>query len=223
MNMKALRLMRFKVFDTAEDLLDQCIVYLEGIREDDQDKPTHIQDSVRVESVAVVPPTTTFVVGSKQDSSFAMFDKAFSIVPTGHSYLLSDTDISLILCVLYYNLALCFRLSGLASRDPMIWSHELEKCLFAYEMANNYLQDLVQECQHPSRLLELALLNNTGHVYCLLWETEETLFRLGQMKVLLEEHQRMERLTNSHEDLSVFSNNVNYNESMLAGLPPPAA
>ena len=244
-NMRAIDLMRWTMFSQAEDLLDQGIEYLETNSCQEQrvcrnaSRPMIRDDActIRLESAAVVHPATTFAVGSKQDSAFAMYDRAFGVSSaniSGSSLLpkLTYSDYNLLLCVFHYNLGLCYRLASLASQRARVPWDELAKSLFAYEMAYNYLQDVMQD-EHPSIwLLELALLNNMGHIYCLLWDTEEALFRLGQMKVILEEDQLLHRLCqNQHpqhvafidEDISLFSCNVNYNESMLAGIPPPAA
>ncbi|KAL7572479.1 hypothetical protein ACA910_000307 [Epithemia clementina (nom. ined.)] len=232
-NRRAIELMRFKLFNLAEDLLDEGIKYLEATYHESHDDcmggcdPACLSTpTVRLETTALVPRVSTFIVGSKQDSSFAMFEKAFQIVPTGTSCYLPESDASLLLSVFHYNLGLCYRLSGLASRATMIAGDELEKSLFSYEVAYNFLQESAHHGQPSSRLLELALLNNMGHMCCLLWDTQEALFRLGQIKVLLDEcllychrHQHL----SGADDIMVFSCNVNYNESMLAGLPPPAA
>lgn len=177
LNRRAIELMRLRIFHLAEDLLDHGIYLLEAKycdstkSKDCNQGPfsTHhnvCSSAVRMASVSIVPGFSSFVVGSKQDSSFAMYDKAFDIlpVPATSSSGLSRSDASLSLCVFYYNLGLCYRMSSLPSTTKVVSGRELEHSLLAYEMAYDYLQESSPDADLPQRVLELALLNNLGHM-----------------------------------------------------------
>lgn len=171
-----------------------------------------------------LPTNPTF---DESKSHFLMYTNAMEVVPYLDSRLLrgwTEEDLlDLVTCALLYNLGLCLHVVGIMQGKET----QLGQALVTYELALKLLassrwQDQHQQHYHPPHvLLELALLNNCGHIHCHFYDLQQFEFCLFRMQM------KLSQATNQWKDhiptpLNCFGMNLIHNSKQLER-PSPAA
>ncbi|KAL7575483.1 hypothetical protein ACA910_020069 [Epithemia clementina (nom. ined.)] len=188
-----------------------------------------------LEAVPLTPPPS--VRWQEEVKPFLLLDRALAVLPLApsttrlHSQsspsptaLLEDRDIlsspercHFLACVLLYNKALCSHLQGLEGGR----SADFEDSLMNYNMAVGIMSDFFTS--NPSKLLlELALLNNKGHVHYDLVDLEETQRCLDRMDTLLADY-RYGAQSPVPSALIHFAQNLIHNRRQMTTRLPPVA
>eukprot|EP00522_Entomoneis_paludosa_P018428 CAMPEP_0172455904 /NCGR_PEP_ID=MMETSP1065-20121228/12989_1 /TAXON_ID=265537 /ORGANISM="Amphiprora paludosa, Strain CCMP125" /LENGTH=207 /DNA_ID=CAMNT_0013208429 /DNA_START=103 /DNA_END=723 /DNA_ORIENTATION=+ len=184
LNEKAIRLIRnTRRYDMAEHILHKALLQAEDDYTNDveskQEIPSgsfseDITDTIMVGALAPIPQPVYF----GDMGTFSLYSNAMTMVevPTTGSRRYREYANNLLYCLLFYNLGLARQLQGLTQGQDI----SLTTALQAYETALGLLGDL--ERDPFVQTLELAILNNCGHVHYQLFQTQHVHSCLRLMK-----------------------------------------
>ena len=157
-------------------------------------------------------------------SPFSMYRRAMKLVPTAASqnvdlHDLAMYDVNLVSAVLLYNYGLCLHIQGHAMGSE----NKLEDASLAYEMALGLLSLVTHPPTTPTTdggsasstsvfLLELALLNNYGHIHMHFLSTKQVHECLRRMHFILF-GATQGWATRIPQEMSCFAHNVLFNAS----------
>ena len=180
-------------------------------------RASRLPSKVRIRAIPIPVPQTIDKCTSL--SSYLPYWKALVLdLPhdeQGNSELFQTEDEqSLLACIMFYNLGLCFQFSALSLGKEKCWS----KSLVSYEAA---LGLLGRSEDSSLVLLELALLNNSGYIYQTLFDSTSAESSLDQMRLIFDD------ITECGEEplptnLTCFFLNAEHNENLSSRAAPMA-